>query len=90
MNKETHLWRWWERGVRKRNICRPRSCGSSGSSRGSRAAASSSDVSPPPRWSPSPGPWSGPGSCQPPSSSKASKECKTKLPEMKNVGSFRF
>jgi len=54
---KTDLWHWWAKGVHKRSIGKPRSCGSSGWSRGSPAAASSSGASRPQRWSPGPGPW---------------------------------
>ena len=68
----THRQHWGSRGTRRRNICTPKSCGSSGLRTDSRSAASSSASSRTRWWCPGRGPSSAPRSCPPPSSSTAS------------------
>ena len=68
----THRQHWESRETRRRNICTPKSCGSSGLRTDSRSAASSSASSRTRWWCPGRGPSSAPRSCPPPSSSTAS------------------
>ena len=84
----TNLTRWEGRGIHRRNICRPRSCGVWGWSTGSRWEVSSSVSSLHLIWSPGLNPFLRPTLCQPPSSSTTIGGYRRELPGMRGFCSL--